>query len=310
MTTQTVVIGYGAVGRAAVERMAAEGRPMLVAQRSAPSSLPNGVQFERCDILDAGSVGGLFRKGAQVVIAIGFSYRGAVWRDVWPRAMRNIVDAAAETKARIVFVDNLYMYGPQAAALREDMPLTSYGIKPRVRADITRIWLEAVRTRGIRFAALRAPDFYGPGVRLSHLGDVGFAAIAKGRSATLIAPPDTPHDFAYVPDIARAVVSLLDAEDDAFGRAWHVPCAPTKTPREILALGARALGVKLKISALPLALLPALGLAVPFAREMAEMRFQWQWPYKVDWSRFGTRFWSDPTPFEVGAPETALSFRT
>ncbi|MFZ1991090.1 MAG: NAD-dependent epimerase/dehydratase family protein [Alphaproteobacteria bacterium] len=309
MTTQTVVIGYGAVGRATVERLTAEGRPVLVAQRNAPASLPNGVPFERCNILDAGSVGAIFRKGAQVVVAIGFAYRGAVWRDVWPRAMRNIVDAAAETKARVVFVDNLYMYGPQAAPLREDMPLTSYGVKPKVRADITRIWLEAARTRGIKFAALRAPDFYGPGVRLSHLGDVGFAALAKGRSARLIAPPDTPHDFAYVPDIARAALSLLDAEDDAFGRAWHVPCASTKTPREILALGAQALGVRLKISALPLAILPALGLVVPFAREMSEMRFQWSWPYKVDWSRFGARFWSDPTPFEVGAPATALSFR-
>ena len=307
--TQTVVIGHGAVGRATVERLTAAGRPVLVAQRKAPAALPGGAQFEACDVLDATAVRAIFAKGTQVVVAIGFAYRGAVWRDVWPRAIRNIIAAAAETKARVVFIDNLYMYGPQAAPLREDMPLTSYGVKPRVRADVTRMWMEAVRTQGIKFAALRAPDFYGPGVTLSHLGDVGFAAIAKGRSAMLIAPPDTPHDFAYVPDIARAAVSLLDAEDDAFGRAWHVPCAPIKTPREILSIGAYALGVKLKIASLPLAILPALGLAVPFAREMAEMRFQWQWPYKVDWSRWAARFWSDPTPFEVGAPATALSFR-
>jgi hypothetical protein len=42
---------------------------------------------------------------------------------------------------------------------------------------------------------------------------------------------------------------------------------------------------------------------------MGEMRFQWDRPYRVDSSRFAKRFWSDATPFEVGAPATALWFR-
>ncbi|HXZ69177.1 MAG TPA: NAD(P)-binding domain-containing protein, partial [Alphaproteobacteria bacterium] len=81
MAAQTIVIGYGAVGRAITERLTAEGRPVLVGQRRAPASLPKGAQFEPCDILDPGSVGAIFRNGAQVVVAIGFAYRGAVWRD-------------------------------------------------------------------------------------------------------------------------------------------------------------------------------------------------------------------------------------
>ena len=125
----------------------------------------------------------------------------------------------------------------------------------------------------------------------------------------LVAPPDTPHDFAYVPDIARAVLSLLDSPDDAYGQAWNIPCAPTRTPREILALGAAAIGVKPKVQAIPLGLLPALGLAVPFLREVAEMRFLFDRPYRVDARKFEGRFWSDVTPFEVGAAATARSFR-
>jgi hypothetical protein len=52
-----------------------------------------------------------------------------------------------------------------------------------------------------------------------------------------------------------------------------------------------------------------MGLVSPMMREMAEMRFQWDRPYQVDWSRFAARFWSDPTPFEVGAPATARAFQ-
>jgi nucleoside-diphosphate-sugar epimerase len=221
--------------------------------------------------------------------------------------MQNLVAACAGSGARLVFVDNLYMLGPQRAALREDMPLTGFGAKPAARSEVSRIWLAA--TDWVRVAALRAPDFYGPGVSLSHLGSGAFGALARGRTATLLAPPDTPHDFAYVPDIARAVLTLLDAPDDAFGQAWNMPCAPTRTPREILRLGAEALGLRLRLRAVPLGLLPLLGLAVPFLREVAEMRFTLDRPYRVDATKFAARFWSDATPFERGAPATARAFQ-
>jgi nucleoside-diphosphate-sugar epimerase len=310
MKSGLVVFGFGAVGRATTDLLTSHGSAVRVVQRSRPAGLPRGATFHACDVLDAEAIRLAVDGARQVVVAIGFPYVGATWRESWPRAMENLVKACEACDARMVFVDNLYMYGPQHDPLREDMPLTDFGIKPAVRAEITRIWMSASTAGRVRIAALRAPDFYGPGVAQSHLGEIAFGALANGKRATLIAPPDTPHDFAYVPDIARAVLSLLDAPDDAFGQAWHVPCAPIRTPREILQLGATALGVKLRIGALPLWLLPVMGLGSPMMREIAEMRFQWDRPYRVDAHKFAARFWSDATPFEIGAPATALSFRT
>ena len=80
------------------------------------------------------------------------------------------------------------------------------------------------------------------------------------------------------------------------------------TPREILALGAQALGVKLKVTALPLWLLPILGLFSRFLKEVADVAFTWDRPYIVDGRKFTTRFAFKVTPFESGAPETAKSF--
>jgi nucleoside-diphosphate-sugar epimerase len=161
-----------------------------------------------------------------------------------------------------------------------------------------------------RVAALRAPDFYGPGVKLSYLGDTSIGAMAKGKAAFFIGSPDIPHDYAYVPDIGRAAVSLLAAPDSAYGQAWHVPCAPTRTTREILQLAADALGVRLRLNILPAFLLGPMGLAVPFMREVKEMRFTCDRPYRVDSSKFARTFWSDPTPFEEGIRKTALTFRS
>lgn len=303
------VFGHGPTGAATVGLLLARGQRVRVAQRRRPANLPPSVEFQACDVLDADQVFAAMAGAGQAVVTTGFEYSGKVWRKAWPRAMGNFIAAAEATAARVVQIDNLYMYGPQTAPIREDMPLTSHGVKPAVRAEITRMWMKAAAGKRILWAALRAPDFYGPGVGRSHLGDVGFGMVAKGKAATLVMPPDMPHAVAYVPDIGRAAVSLLDSGDDAYGQAWHASCAPTMTPRQILAIGAKALDRKLRIMTIPQPMLATLGVFVPFFREVAEMRFTWNRPYHVDASKFGARFWSDATPFEVGARATALSFR-
>ncbi len=302
-----LVLGYGPVGAAIVAQ--GSGRSLRVAQRSRPGGLAQGVEFTACDVLDAESVRTAAEGVTQIVLTVGFAYDRAVWRADWPRAMGNVLAAAEAAGARLVFVDNLYMYGPQTVPLHEDLPLTRHGAKPAVRAEITRMWQDAHRTGRVRAVAVRASDFYGPGVTLSHLGATGLAALAQGKPAMLVVDPDQPHDFAYVPDIARAVWSLLDAPDADFGQAWHVPHAPIRTTRQILALGADAAGVALKVRRVPMSLLPVLGLFTPLMRELSELRFQWDRPYHADATKFSRRFWSDPIPFEVGVARTIRSFQ-
>lgn len=304
----TVILGYGAVGRPVADILVKRGETVRIGQRRPIADLPEGASHVACDVLDAASVRAAVAGASQVVLAVGFAYDSRVWRRVWPATMRNVLDACAEAGARVVFVDNLYQLGPQTAPRREDMPLSDRGDKPAILAEVTRMWMAAAKAGRVRFASLRCTDFYGPGVGVSHLGATGFGALARGGTAMLLAPPDTPHDFAYVPDIARAVVTLLDAPDDAFGQVWNMPCAPTRSPREILRLGAAAIGVRPRVLAVPLWATRMLGWTSRFLREVADVGFTWDRPYQVDASKFTRRFWSDVTPFEVGAPATARAF--
>ena len=306
MTSEILMIGYGPVGRATVALLHARGTPVRVAQRSRPADLPDGVAFTRCDVLDAASVAAAVKGAPQVAVAIGFAYTGPVWERDWPVAMKNLLDACAAEGVRMVFLDNLYMYGPQTEPLVETMKLSDHGRKPAARAKITRMWEQDGR---VKVAALRAPDFYGPGVLLSHVGETGLAAIAKGKAAMFVFNPDVLHDYAYVPDIGRAMVSLLDADDTDFDQVWHMPCAPTLSTRQILALGAKHAGVGLRLTAVPSWLLPMIAPFVSFIRELYEMRFQWNRPYRVDASKWRARFWSDVTPFEEGVAATIASFK-
>jgi len=303
------VFGYGATGAATVDLLVSRGTPVRLVQRKRPAGLPAGVDFMACDVLKLDDVKRAISGASQVVVAIGFEYRAAVWRSAWPKAMASLLAAADAANTRVVFIDNMYMYGPQDVALHEDLPLADYGRKPAVRAHVTRMWQQAAREGRVRWAALRAPDFYGPGVRNSHMGDSGLARVAQGQPAQVLMAPDMPHAFAYVPDIARAVVTLLDAPDDAFNQTWHVPCAKAKSPREMLQIGADAAGMKLKMMVMPPLMLRLLGVFAPMVREMIEMRFTWNRPYHVDATKFARRFWSDATPLEVGIPAAMRSYR-
>ncbi|MEY4783193.1 MAG: hypothetical protein RIR41_1128 [Pseudomonadota bacterium] len=303
------VFGYGPTGAATVEALRARGTPVRLVQRKRPASLPAGVEFTACDVLKPEDVKRAMSGASQVVVAIGFEYLTPVWRAAWPKAMTALIAAAEAANTRVVFIDNMYMYGPQDVALHEDLPLADYGRKPAVRSAVTRMWQQAAREGRVRWAALRAPDFYGPGVRNSHMGDSGLAPVARGKAAQVLMTPDMPHAFAYVPDIARAVVTLLDAPDDAFNQTWHVPCAKAKSPREMLQIGADAAGVKLKMMVMPSPMLRLLGLFAPMMRELIEMRFTWNRPYHVDATKFARRFWSDATPLEVGIPAAVRAYR-
>ena len=80
------------------------------------------------------------------------------------------------------FIDNLYMYGPQTTPLVETMPVTDTGLKPAARAAATRIWMDAAAKGEALITALRAPDFYGPGVGNSYLGDTSIGKLAGQTS--------------------------------------------------------------------------------------------------------------------------------
>ena len=319
MTKKILILGYGATGKEVAKLLAQRGDEVIVGQRTEPKDLFPGLKFVKVDVLNVNSFLESVKSVStsipftDIVIALGFAYDHKVWAANWPKAMQNIIHVGEITKARLIFIDNLYMYGPQSVPLTEDLPLYSGSAlkKPKVRADITRQWLTASNEHRVKFTALRAPDFYGPKCTLSHLGELVFPNIAQGKAPQFLVPLDIPHDFAYVPDIGRAAVVLIDADDDAFGQVWHVPCAPTRTVREIVAIAEKAAGLKKppRASTVPFWLLPFVGLFMSFASEVKEMGFTWTTPYFVNADKFAKRFNFQATSFEEGIAETVKSFQ-
>jgi nucleoside-diphosphate-sugar epimerase len=310
MASTVTIFGYGAVGRATVARLLERGDHVRVAQRHRPSDLPPTALFAACNVLEEAHVRSACAGSEAVMCCFGFPYDARVWETAWPQAMRNMLAACAEVGARFVFADNLYMYGPQTRPLAEDMPLTTYGRKPRVRALITRLWQDAHARGRIAAAAVRASDFYGPNVITSVLSEYGVKRLLAGQAALIPYSPDYPHDFTYVPDFARALLTVLDAPADAYGQAWHVPNAATETLRALIVRAARLIGTQPRITVIPRLVQRLAGLFNRQLFELSEMQFQTDRPYLVDTQKFATRFWADATSFDQGLSATIASYRT
>ncbi len=303
---RAVVLGAGPVGTALVDRLVAKGEETRVATRSGRATVPDGVEVVAADISEPAQAIDACADAAIIYSCVGLTYQG--WPEKWPAMMAGMLDGAAAAQARFIFMDNCYMYGPVTVPMTEDLPLTDYGNKPATRAKITRMWQQAHESGRVEAASVRASDFYGPGVKNAVLGDLSIGRLAKGKSAQVVGDPDQPHSFAYVPDVARALITVGEAED-AMGQAWNVPNAPDRTVRQILQMFAEEFDTPLKIQTLPKPLMSVLGLFNADIREMKEMLYQWQRPFHVDATKFTTRFWSDPTPWDQGVEETAASYR-
>ena len=302
-----VVYGVnGPVGESLVQQLRDHGHQVRGVCRSGTASVPAGVEVAAGDAKDVNSVIDLCRGAAAIYCCIGLPYNE--WASEFPPAIDGLIEGAADSAAALVFADNLYCYGPVKGPLREDLPHTNYGEKPALRAKLANKILEAHRSGRINAVIVRASDFYGPGVTNAMLGKRCIGANVRGKKAQIMGDPDQPHSYTYVPDFARALVTVA-GDSTAWGQAWHVPNAPTVSTRRVLEILSRITGNAPDVSALPVWVANLLGHFSPLMAEFEELQYQFTQPFVVDHSKFAGKYWSDATSFEDGLAAAAAWYQ-
>ena len=209
-----------------------------------------------------------------------------------------------------MFADNLYMYTPGTNPMTEDSPTNPPGKKGRVRAAVASELLRAHQEERLRVAIGRSSDYYGPRGLDSGLGSRLFTAALKGKKLSWLGSLDQPHTVSYLPDIARALVTL-GTDERADGKIWHLPAGQTLTGREFLGAVSDAVGMPPRLSAVPPMMLTIGGVFMPILRELKETTYQWTEPWVVDSSRFRSTFGSaSETPLKQAIAETVAWFRS
>lgn len=305
-TSLHVVIGAGPLGRAVAELALRAGGRIRLVTRSGKAGLP-GAESVVADVIDAGAARAAC-EGADVVYQCASpAYQN--WPKEFPALQENVLQGAARAGAVLVAAENLYGYGV-AGRLHEGLPLAATTRKGSTRAALSRRLFEAHAKGELRTTAGRAADFFGPGVRMSAMGERLWPALLKGKPVEWVGNPDLPHSLTYVPDFARALVRL-GAEERAWGRAWHVPSPEAQTPRQVIARMAALAGLpEPKIRQTPALMLRLVGLFVPAAGEIVEMGYSYSAPFVMDDHAYRETFNGAATDWDTALAATLTFWRS
>lgn len=288
-----VVVGLGAVGRAVIDGLLERGLNVRAVARHAVAGLPAGVELVEADLADPAASFKALAGSSVVYHAASAPYDQ--WPKLLPPLMGGVLQGAAASGARIVYADNLYAYGAVEGPLTEDLPYRAAGPNGRVRARLADQLMEADAAGHVRAVIGRASDYYGPRGRQSTAGERLFEPALAGKTAQVLGNPDLPHTFTYLPDFARALVTL-GTHEGALGQIWHVPSAETLTTREFARLVYEAAGHPSRLGIMPPTLLAALALFSPMLRAVKEQQYQRDAPWIADHSKFARAFGADVTP--------------
>ncbi|MGA7194550.1 MAG: SDR family oxidoreductase [Anaerolineales bacterium] len=311
MSTNHVVLGTGAIGRAIAEELVKRGESVRMVNRSGKmEEIPNGVEVIASDLYDPTKVKEVTR-GAKVV------YQSAQpayteWAKKFPPLQKSIIDGLTGSGAKLVIVENLYMYGDaKGMPLIEDMPHNAHTHKGQARSKMSNAAFAAYRAGKLRVTVGRGSDFFGPwGLSTAVMGERTFYPMLQGKSANLIGNIDVPHTHTYLPDFGKALV-ILGERSEADGQAWHVPNDnPRVTQREMVKMIAAEMGMEPKMSTMGKTIMWIGGLFIPMAKESVEMMYEFDQPFIVDSSKFEKTFGMQATPMKEAIKETVAWYKS
>ena len=303
-----VVYGTGAVGMAVMDELVQrDPRRVRMINRSGRARVPHGVEVVGGDATDEAFTRGASEGASVVYFALNPPYDK--WPELFPRLQAGVLEGAASAGAKLIAMENLYMYGPtDGRPITEDLPYAATTRKGTVRASMSKELMEAHTSGRVRVAIGRASDFFGPRVLTSAAGEQVFGRAVDGKSAQVAGDPDQPHTYTYAPDIGKGLV-ILGEREEALGQAWHLPSPETGTTREFVEMIFEEVGKPARVQAAPKILLRALGLFNPGMRETIEMLYEFEEPFVLDDSRFKQEFGDHATLLREAIQRTVRWYR-
>jgi nucleoside-diphosphate-sugar epimerase len=310
-----VVLGAGALGQAVARILLAQGKSVRLVSRSGRSPLgtrpheaavSGEIEVFLGDLMDPERLREAVSGAAVVFHCAQPPY--STWSERFIPLTDAILEATAEAGAKLILGDNLYMYGPVDGPMTEDLPSLAQGPKGRTRARMAQSLLQAHEAGRVQVAIGRSADFFGPGVTDSYVGRQLFEAALAGKRFGGLMDLDAPHTFTFIDDFARSLVTLSEREE-ALGKAWHVPSAPTISTRQFVTMVYEQADRTPRFQVAGRSLVAFMGLFNPMMRELKEMLYQFDRPFVMDASHFQQQFGASPTPHDEAIRQTLDWYR-
>jgi len=303
----TILGAGGSIGNALTHTLLEKGEEVRLLSRSKYTI--EGAESVRGDLTAYADTLEGVRQSDIVYLCAGLPYDVNGWKTNWPKIMRNTMDACKETGAKLIFFDNVYMYGKVAGLMTEETPYHPISKKGEVRAEIAKLLEEEMAMGTINAIIARAADLYGPygssATCIPHM--MVFDRLMRGKRAQWMVDVNQPHSYTYIPDCADGLY-LLANDETAWNQVWHLPThSPAIDGKTFIRIAAQVLGVEAKYFVLTKPLMRMGTLFSRIAAEAYEMLYQNEFPYHFDSSKFNNHFHYLPTTYQEGIQKT-ISF--
>jgi nucleoside-diphosphate-sugar epimerase len=300
----TILGANGAIANSLARELIELRLPVRLVSRN-PAPIP-GTTTLSADLTDPAGALEAIRDSAIVYCCIGLPYNFTLWRQQWPRIIDNIIAACHQTQAKLLFFDNVYMYGETSGPMTEETPYNPSSRKGDLRARIATQLMSEVRKGNIIATIARSADFYGPGAEKTSIPNIlVFQRLLKGQKAQWMVNAQARHSFTYTPDAAKALCQLA-RDDNSWNQVWHLPTAQQPlTGAGFIERAASVLHKAGKYTVLPKWMIRLGGIFDRTTAELYEMLYQYESEYIFDSTKFETAYSFQPTPYEQGIRETA-----
>ncbi|MCE5178731.1 MAG: NAD-dependent epimerase/dehydratase family protein [Porphyromonadaceae bacterium] len=300
----TILGAGGSIGNALAHLLLKNGEDVRLVSRNAHPI--EGTEYVTGDLTSYADTLEGVKQSDIVYLCAGLPYDTKIWKERWPKIIRNTTNACKEVGAKLIFFDNVYMYGKVDGIMTEETAHHPISRKGEVRAEISKLLEEEMKKDDLDVIIARAADLYGPfGTPTTSVPYMMvFDRLMHGKAAQWMADVNQPHSYTYIPDCAEGLC-LLAKEDTAWNQIWHLPThSPAIDGKTFINLAAREIGVEPKYTTLTKSLMRFGKLFNKIAREAYEMLYQNEYPYHFDSSKFNRHFNYVPVNYEEGIRKT------
>jgi len=300
----TILGAGGPVANALTRELIDHNKTIRLVSRKPVDTKGDNISWKKADLLNYDEVLAAVQGSTVIYMCAGLVYDAEIWAAQWPVIMQNVINVTKATNARLIFFDNVYMYGLVKGPMMEETPYHPCSKKGDVRAGIADMLMAEIKAGNIRATIARAPDFYGTDSMNSFFDMMVLDKYAKKEKAQWMGNPNVKHNFIYIKDAGRAMY-LLGQSPESDNQIWHLPTAPVKTGYEFLEIAARIYGVKPSFMRVGKLMLWLIGLFKKVVAGTVEMYYQYDHDYNFNSDKFEKAFNFKPTPYEVGIKEVS-----
>ncbi len=243
------------------------------------------------------------------VIFHGINYPYNLWEQFMMPITKNVIDAAKQNKATILFPGNIYSFGNVTTKITEESIARPSTKKGALRLALIKLLKEATHDEACNVIVLRLPDFFGPNVTNGLIKPI-FGNAAKKKSIEWIINADVAHQFVYTKDAARLFYMLSEEETLPTYYLLNFEGETVPSIREWSKTISQIAGSPNKVKVTSKTILGVLSLFVPVIKELKENYYQFENTILLDGSKLKSLYPTFcPSKMEDSIAETITWFK-